>query len=173
MEFKAFLFKLHDIKIDTLAIDCFVLLFNYYKGKGYNIEEKVRDIWKKVEFAKYNFPDVEFIYSMKSGVQVFQHKKEITTLKREDVIDSIHDVIFQRLTTSAVSVLKYIDQPELISKAYMQMTKEYKEYLINNYYILKVVNDFEQGKLKTFPSLKDILYMWVEKIYSDFGVSVK
>ena len=173
MKFKTFLFRLHNIEIDTMAIDCFVLLFNYYKGKGYNIEEKLSDIWKQVEFAKYKFPDVEFIYSMKSGVQVFQYKKEITALKRKDVINSIHDVIFQRLVTIAVSELKYTDNTVIINKTRFQMIKEYKESIINNNIIPKVVEDFEQGRLKSFPSLKEIMALWIDQLYNDYKVSVK
>lgn len=173
MKFKAFLFRLHNIEIDTMAIDYSLLLYNFYKLNGYNVEEKLRDIWKSIEFVNYSFPDAEFIYSLKSLVQIFQAKPEIKVVRKNDVIETIYSVLAQRLTTSAVTVLGYNKHPSLNSKTENLMIKEYKEYIIKEKIINKIVEDFEQGRLKTFPTLKDIIALWIDQLYNDYKVSIK
>jgi hypothetical protein len=163
------LFRRYNVKIDTTSVDSAVVLFNYIKNNGYDESGALKEKEKKIVITSIG----NLIYNVQL-LQIYfsTYYPDVKIVNRHAVIESAHSMVRRILAGKAFKDFGYFENPTIIFKTRILIVADYIKYYIYKYIVPKAVQDFEEGKIETFPSLDDMVFQFRSALFNDFDVNI-
>jgi len=163
------LFRKFNISIDTIAIDNSIDIYNNYNGKGLYADIFIKSIENQIVISKLGS------FSFTLGVlrpylrdYLIQNK----IIDRHEVIKANHAMFRRILLAKSVNDFGYFNNPKIIYMARIMSVNDYNKYLVYNYFVPKIVQQYENKIISEFPSLKDINRMWHKSVFDEYKVDI-